>query len=99
MVPVQTSIVIDLPVGSPSSKGRDGLVRTAIHNGGEMHAMPMYGGSIGKLVVDVDVHYLIFVPYHGRAPEVAIYTASNGLIARCYLSECVSDNEVKSRAR
>ncbi len=64
-----------------------------------MHAMPMYGSGVGELVVDVDVHYIIFVPYHRRAPEVTIYAASNGLIAGSYLSESISYNEIERSAR
>ena len=70
-------------------------MRTAVHYGGQMHAMPVDGGSFIEFIMNPHAHGVALVKNQRWPPEFAVNTTSNGLLARLDLCHRVFDGEIE----
>jgi hypothetical protein len=76
------------------------LMGASVHNCRQMHAMPMYGGTVVQVVLDIHVYHISLVNKQGRSPELSIYASGNGLIPGIHnLRKGVFDGQIKLCSR
>ena len=78
VIPIGAGVVIDLEGGPPCGSSGDDLMRSAVHDGGDVEAVPMRRGGFGEIVGDVELHPIAFVHDERGAPHQHVVIGNRG---------------------